>query len=175
MNNYTQLIVGAVIAIVGLVAGFSIANRGSTPTETPLSAVSSPDVSSPWLRWGGVTVYNAKQTMQTATTTLCAIQNPRTATSTIRSFVAQIQTGTSTAAAISLATSTLQYATSTSDELIADYSVASGGQTTVSFTGTTNANIIGPNQWLLFRTAGAGLGGYTYGGHCQATFEAIIP
>lgn len=182
--HHKELLIGAIVGIVAVSAVFFLTPNEPAPVperperreEPSVRAVASPDIPSPWVRWGGVTVYNAKQTMQTATTTLCWIANPRSATSSVRSFVAQITTGTSTAANITLATSSSRYATSTSDELIADHPVASGAQDTITYNASTaNANIIGPSEYLLLQTAGAGAGGYTYTGHCQATFEAIIP
>jgi len=97
---------------------------------------------------GGIDYASVQVSMQSATTTLCAMPNPfGAATSTLTSFTAQISTGTSTAATISLATSTLQYATSTSDELVADRSVASGAKDDLSYLPLAGANgaQIGPS------------------------------
>lgn len=146
-----------------------------TPPETgkQFGALSGPDIPSPYLRWGNVIEYRANQAMQTATTTLCAIANPHAATSTILGITAQITTGTSTAGALTFSTSTLQYATSTSDELIADKTVASGAQISVAWSPSSNNNVLGPGQFVLISTSGPGLGGYTYAGTCQARFQAI--
>lgn len=151
---------------------FGLLNPNTAPIEEPtLGALAGPDIPSPWLKWGGFTTFHSKQAMQTATTTLCAIQNPKSSTTTLQSFTAQVTSGTSTAAFISLATSTSQYATVTVNELITDHSVPANNQTTVTYNGSNN--VIGPSEYVLFQTAGAGLGGYTYTGTCQATFEAI--
>lgn len=122
---------------------------------------------------GGVDYAYVQKSMTAATTTICAIPNPfGTATSSLVSFLGQITTGTTTAANITLATSTLQFATSTSDELVADRSVASGAQDTLSWLPSvgSNTNMIAPSDFVLYRTAGAGLSGYTYTGTCSATF-----
>lgn len=171
-NIVIALLVGALVAS-GALWVFAPASVGEV-VNNPLGALTGPDIPYEYFGVNGVKVYKSKMDMQTGTTTLCYIANPlgTAGTSTIVSFAAQINTGTSTAATISLATSTDRYATTTADELIADATVASGAKRTISWQPTSNLNIIGPGQYLLFRTSSAGLSGYAYGGTCQASFES---
>lgn len=170
-----DFIVPAIVALVisgavGLAVRGAPVQPASTQPAPQLGALSGPDISSRYLKWGNVAEWRVRQDMVAATTTLCAIANPRSSTTTVETFTVQITTGTSTAAAITLATSTSQYATSTSNEMIADYAVASGAQATITYVPTSNNGILAPNEFLLVDTAGAGLGGYTFGGTCRATF-----
>lgn len=131
-----------------------------------------PDINSPYLQWGGVAQYHYRVAMHSATTTLCAIQNQTGATSTV-SFQYQVTIGTSTASTITVATSSSQFATTTTNALQTASPVASNAVATFSSGITANNNLVAPNQWVLFKTEGPGLGGYTYTGLCQATFVAI--
>lgn len=173
--DLSKVIVGAILLLLIGGLGFVALNtpKGEDSAERPSGALSGPDISSPYLKWGEIAIWNTEASMRAATTTLCAIPNPQTATSTIKSITWQITTGTTTAAAITVATSTSQYATSTSNELIADQAVASEAQGTANWVPGVNTGILGPNEYLLVKTAGAGLGGYTYTGTCSAQFEAL--
>jgi len=165
--------IGIILAIVLGFAGYT--KQAETPVVNNVGALSSPDIISPYLRWGGVASYAASQPMQTATTTLCWFENPSTGTSTIESVTFQVNTGTSTAANITIATSTTRYATSTNDTpLVANQAVLSGGTATHGFRSSTGRNfLLGPSEYVVVRTAGAGLNGYTFGGLCQATFHTV--
>ena len=115
----------------------------------------------------GVDVMAIQQSFTAATTTPCSIANPFSATSTIVGYMAVITTGTSTAATIDVATSTTAYATSTN--LVTAYPVGSGKQAFIQWfpSGASNATL-GPSEYINIKTAGAGLGGYTYTGTCSA-------
>ena len=145
----------------------------SSPSAPTLGALASPDLPYPYFSFGGVRRFAARSAMRAATTTLCAIQAP-TATSTIVSAAWRITTGTSTAATIDMGTSTTAYATTTN--LVSATSVASGAQGSAYWSPTGGAvddAKMAPSEWVVFKTAGAGLGGYTYTGTCQAVFEVF--
>lgn len=136
-----------------------------------VGAVASPEIPSPYIRWGSVATYRGATDMQTATTTLCAIQGPA-ATSTLTFAGWKITAGTSTAATIDIGIGRTAYATSTT--LVTATSVASGanGEGVWSdVTGTTG--VMRPGDYLIVKTAGAGLGGYTYTGTCVAEFTVL--
>lgn len=131
------------------------------------------EIPSPYLKVNGVTRNYARVDMRTATTSLCAFQNGA-ATTTIQSVSFQIQTGTSTAATIDIATSTTAFATTTN--LSAANSVAANAQGSFYWSpvgGSVNDAKLAPNEWVNIMTAGAGLGGYTYGGHCTLVTEQL--
>lgn len=146
----------------------------SVPTQTPsLGAVSSPDIQSSWIRVGGVTRYYSRQNMIAATTTPCAILSP-ISTSTLLSATWQITVGTSTAATLDIGTSTTAFSTTTN--LVAAKSVAANAQGYATWKpvgGSVDDSIMSPSRYVVVKTAGAGLGGYTYTGTCQAVFEVL--
>lgn len=135
-------------------------------------AVSGPDLYSPYWNVNGVTTYYYRADMRKATTTLCAFLLPN-ATSTVRYASWKVNTGTSTAATIDLATSTTAYSTTTN--LVAATSIASGAKGYASFipNQATTDGATGPATYLVVKTAGAGLGGYTYTGTCEAIVTSI--
>lgn len=109
-----------------------------------------------------------RKTLTTATTTICAIQSPFAATSTLVSTTLNITTGTSTAATITLATSTTAFATTS---LITTFTVGSGAQATPNWDGGVNNSLVAPNGWVVYGAAGAANPGFTYGGTCNAVFR----
>lgn len=213
MNNIKLIWVGILIAIVIAVGGYSypqqiasalgaVANRlphgyWDTADGYYVDGVSVIDGSgnivvadSKTLSLDGIVVYGMRTTMSSATTTPCSIQGPA-ATSTLKSWTANITTGTSTAMSFDMSTSTTAYAT-TSNPLIkfgTTAALASGAQgsfawhpgaSTSPFTiqqsndYATGASllILKPNTWVVMKT-GAGVGGFTYTGTCSAVFEAL--
>ena len=116
--------------------------------------------------------------MNLASTTLCVFTpaDHGSATSSISKLFAQITTGTSTAATLVFATSTSPYSTS-SVPFSAATTVASGAKAdlvwlpAVGWNG--NATIIAPADYVLLKTEGVGLGGYTYVGTCTAKFDGF--
>lgn len=142
--------------------------------EPSLGALSSPVLLYNYFQVGGIDwQFSPPGAMQTATTTLCSIANPFSTTSTIETFDYQITTGTSTASTIVGSISTSAYVTSTATNFLAAQTVGSGAQDSLSITPTVDAGIVGPNQYVLLKTEGAGLGGYTYTGKCQAVFRKM--
>lgn len=158
--------------IVAAVALSFVSAWAFLPHDVPRSgALAGPDIPSPWVRWGGVASYRGTQAMQMATTTLCAIQGP-SATSTV-SFASWFITGpTSTAATIDIGIGSTAYATTSN--LVSATAVASGAQGAASWSSLNGTSgVVGPNQYLIIKTAGAGLGGYTYTGKCNAEFTVL--
>ena len=145
--------------------------------EKSFGALTGPILPYNYFGFGDVVYMNVPQTMMLATTTLCAFENPfDTASSTLIDFTYQITVGTSTAATMVLATSTSVYSTS-SAPFVAARTVASGAQDSSVFLPAAgyngNGSIIGPNEYVLLKTEGVGLGGYTYTGNCKATFRGF--
>lgn len=175
--NIKNLVAGLGV-ILALVLGFVGATRQTSqvvierPSEQ-LGALTGPDIASPYISVGGLQMYSADVAMRAATTTLCAIQAPAS-TSTLRFAGFTITTGTSTAATIDIGTSTTAFATTTN--LSAANSVASGAQGSSYWQpvgGAVRDSTMAPNEWVVFKTAGAGLGGYTYTGTCSAQFYVL--
>lgn len=175
MKNYSKgsaSVVALVIALVVIAAGaaFYAGTTSSTPAHTA-SSITGPDSSNPYFGVNGVQTYETNVRMRNATTTICAIKSP-SATSTLQFASWQIGLGTSTAATIDLATSTNPYSTTT-PALVVGTSVASGAQASVSWDPAGTNGTLAPNTYVIAKTAGVGLGGYTYGGDCEATFTVL--
>lgn len=132
-----------------------------------LGSVTGPNFYFDYLNVNGVYTYYYSAAMRTATTTLCSFKSPN-ATTTLHVASWQISTGTSTAATIDLGTSTTAYSTTTN--LRSADSVAANAKASVFWSpvgGSVNDAQLAPNIYINVKTAGAGLGGYTYGGKCQ--------
>lgn len=174
MDKIATVIGSVLLSVIAAgVLALTIVGHVALPANPMVGSATGPDIPSPYLRWGNVAMYNAGQQMKTATTTLCAIKNPSAATSTILGIAFQDTVGTSTSALVDVATSTNGFSTTTTSNLLVGQSIASNAQSTFSFDPTSNANIIGPNQFLIFKTQGAGVGGYTYTGTCEAQFMSL--
>lgn len=161
------------VVLVGLVVlGFIYTARPSETIirEVKTGAVVSSELPNNNFSFGEVRSWAYGPRMNVATTTLCAIKSPA-ATSSLRSASFNIFTGTSTAATIDLATSTTAFATTTN--LVSAFSVGSGATGNVSWFPSGTNSTIAPNTYVIVKTAGAGLGGYTYGGRCSAVFQEL--
>ena len=173
MNTTKTILTSLVASIIVVAIGFLVVHPTNTTlvnNSAPLVKGTSPEISSPYFIVNGVTEWYGSENMAPATTTLCALISPN-ATSTLQYTSFQITTGTSTAATIDIGTSTTPYATTTN--LVAATSIASGAQGLAFWMptqGTSQNSIMSPNTYVVVKTAGAGLAGYTYGGKCQAEF-----
>lgn len=139
-----------------------------------LGSVTGPDLYSPYWNVNGVRTWFVRQPMNRATTTLCTMRAPISATSTLNFASFKIVTGTSTAATIDIGTSTSAFATTTN--LVAAKSISSGAQGYAYWRpvgGSVDDAKMAPGEYVNVKTAGAGLSGYTYGGFCQATFVEL--
>lgn len=176
MKDIKNILISALVAFIvagGFVAFNQPVQKVIDQTVTKFGATS-PDFSSPYISYGDMDFWASKSAMRTATTTLCAIQSP-SATSTLEFAFFSITTGTSTSATIDIATGTTAFATTTN--LVSAVSIGSGatGQQWWSpVGGSVNDNTMAPNTWVLVKTAGAGLGGYTYTGSCGAGFNQTV-
>jgi len=203
MKKYKNRIQWAIIIVIGIIAVSSIAlasyggirniilesgaimNYTEAPNadsvvpntgEEEVGATINGIIYSRFLNVNGINEWYSSQTMKTATTTLCSIVNPKgTATTTLVSFSIDIITGTSTASTVVMATSTSQYATTTTGNLITAQTVAASSPLQTMYRPAVGINgqgtIIGPSEYLLVKTEGAGLSGYTYVGTCKAVFR----
>lgn len=169
IKNVLILVVIVLIVVVGFVV--FLPGKTNTIIERTVGSASGPDMPWPYTNVNGVVTYASKVDMRTATTSLCAFVSP-SATSTIEYVSWKIIKGTTTAATIDIGTSTTGYATTTN--LVSGTSVVSGAQGGYYWTpagaGTDDAKM-SPNTYVNVMTAGAGLGGYTFTGSCQAVFR----
>src|SRR3990167_5206889 len=109
----TKTIVVSVLASVLVVLGVVAFTPAKVINqESQLGAVASPDIMSPYFSFGGVRQWAAHtDTLNTASTTICAMQSPA-ATSTLRLGSVRLTTGSTTAVVLEMAKSAT-YAAST--------------------------------------------------------------
>jgi len=166
------------VLVLGLIAlGVFILAR-STPTQ-PLGSVTGPDSYFVCETHNGLQTCATGRPLTLATTTPCSIQSP-TATSTIVRAGLNISVATSTATVWTLATSTTAF--STTSALTNQFSLGSGAQGAMTYTGTTtalnttinNAQVLPPNTWVNWGVQGTAISGTTYlKGTCNVEFKVI--
>lgn len=167
-------ILTALVLIVVASFGFYI---GKVTTHEPTKAiqagsVSSPDVTSPYLSFGGVRSWAYSPDFRTATSTLCSIQSPA-ATTTLVSFTANFAT-----AAVSYANdyqagnAATSQATTTN---LGKITVAANGLGTLVATSTSlTDNIIPPLTFVNLRVSTTtASSSYAPTGKCNVVFREV--
>lgn len=175
MENYLKL-AGAVVVAVLLSAVFIKPVQQVIKQVVPnVGALSSPDISSPYISWGGVRQYAGSMSLNQATTTLCAIQSPA-ATSSLAYASFRMTLATTTASVLTFARATTAFATTT---IIGNQiTIASGAQATViaSTTAATidnnGASIFPPSTYLVVGLQGGQGASQTFSqtGSCQVVW-----
>lgn len=132
-----------------------------------------------WFSYGEVTTYRFGGKMEAASSTrvLCVItpKERGNGTSTIDRLLLSIPTSTSTISTIVAATSTNAGSTTTlSSNFMKAMTVAANAKAMLSWSPAPNTNVVGPKDYILVMTEGAGLSGYTYDdGYCRAEFTSF--
>lgn len=98
---YKTIGISLVVSLLVLWLGFTVRPPKTVVNQVPgnggnLGALASPDIPSPYLKWGDVAIYQNNDTFDTGTSTLCVLASPA-ATSTLERFTVQPTTSTSTA------------------------------------------------------------------------------
>lgn len=158
----------------------ALLERVSELVESRLGAFPGPDINSPYLSVNGVEKWYNTKSLNTATTTPCAIRSPLSATSTLAAASLRISTGTTTETAWTAARATTAFATTS---VLTEYTLVSGVQgVMVATTSPTHTsvgkvdadNVFGPGQWLVWGVKNiANLTTDKLLGTCTATFEKI--
>ncbi len=166
------LIIGVVLAValsgVALLKGGTVVEKG---TEV-LGQGSNFEFPSYTSSGGMRTVSVRSDSLNRASTTICAIQGPA-ATSTVRFVSLDLAVSTTTATLLTIATSTTAFSTSTAilvDDVVATstkYHYASG-----DLAGGLVQEALAPNSWVVFslRQRYEHSGTYSPTGVCQASF-----
>lgn len=165
------------IALFSLILVLGIGGAELFKLEKPsaaFSAVAGPDQSgSDHYSWNGVVIYPFYTKVRTATSTLCSFKSPA-ATTTLRSFVVNLTTSSTSASTVYLAKGASFQATTTNFETV---SVGASGQVTIvaSTTGRTSGlPVISPNTYLTVGLNLAGIGAGTVPvGTCSAVLEGV--
>lgn len=180
MNKNLSIILAGIALVLSLFGAFRPAQVQEIIKEITAGAVSSPDIISPYFSVGGARYWSANQTMQQATTTVCAIQSPA-ATSTLVAGTVSFTVSSTSASTVTVARQTQAFSTTTRDfnnALIRTQSIAANARgsfqaATTSLTALTEAQanvVFGPSQWLLVTMAG-GIGTFSPTGQCTALFQ----
>jgi len=175
-----KVIIGVLTLGLVIVSVLSVLNRNTVApvnnvpvNSTNLGANGSPNMYVPFLGINEVVSYYQSYDFNVATTTLCAVKSP-SSTSTLEYFSLIVETGTSTASTIDVGSSLTNNTATSTALFIQSYAVASGARGAVILPGalpsTATSTILAPSTWVVAKTNGAGLGGYTYGGQCKYKF-----
>lgn len=131
-----------------------------------LGAVSSPDISSPYFSFGGVRHWAGRTAaLNSASTTICAIQSPA-ATSSLRFASVNLEVSSTTATVLTLARSASPSASTT---LIESQSIAAGSKATLTVGSSTQ---FAPNSYINASLKG-GSGTFSPTGVCTAVWTEV--
>jgi len=130
-----------------------------------VGAISSPNIASSFLQWGGVTTWQYRtETLNSASTTVCSAQGPA-ATSTATAMV-RLDVSSTSATIIQFGTGAHSNATTT--RMGTNVAVAANAKAT-AFASTT---IVAPNGWVNVGLTG-GTGTHSPSGACNFIFTQI--
>ncbi|MDE2103084.1 MAG: hypothetical protein KGL39_37915 [Patescibacteria group bacterium] len=163
MNKYYAI--GGIVALVLAFAGISSIHK---PTQTILYGGTSPEIASPYLTVGGLTLYTAHtDNLTQATSTLCSLPAPA-ATTTLQQAGIRITSGTTTAVTVGIY---LGGKNSTSTLL---YSGTVGTSSTATLM-TATSTVIDPTQYVTITAYGSGAYNQAFSmtGSCGALFVGI--
>lgn len=136
-------------------------------TETPVGALSGPDIASRYLRWGGVAQHNYSTTYFTAaTTTPIAIQSPAATSTLLIGSGCRFDHASTTAKAVRFSKGATQYATTT---YLFGANVAANAYATIVATTSLDAFVFEPNSWFVGSLVG-GTGVDSPSGVCNLRF-----
>lgn len=176
MDKLKTVAVAALTALVVAMVWGTFKAPVTKVIEKQFGALAGPDIPSPYLNWGGLRTWNARQELKTSTTTVCSIQAPAS-TSTLDHFAVRFTVGSTTAKTIYMAKGASMQASTTL--LLAAGTLAANAQGTfVASTSPSTSddvdgtNVIPPNWWVNVSMAG-GIGVDSPTGSCQAQFMEL--
>lgn len=160
--------------LIALLVAFGTVVVTSAPQKAPednLGAISSPDIPSPYLSWGGVRQWAMNRTLNTATTTVCSIRAPLSATTTLLKATIRLDTSSTTASTVTFAKANGGAGSTTPFNA---FSVSAGAQAALSLPATTTAAgmanyTFAPGAFFNVTMAGSA-GTFSPTGECHAVF-----
>lgn len=170
-TNY--FVVAGIAAVVSLLVSLFLLK----PVEKVVNvgALSSPDFASPYFSFGGVRSWAGSESLQSGTTTLCAIQAPA-ATTTLAAASVRIDFASTSAAYIELGNATTAFATTTS---LGKTTVLANAQGAMAATSSVTAllpdGVVPPNSWINVKAsfATAASAATVPQGRCNVVFREI--
>lgn len=172
-------LIAAAIAGLLVLGGVALAPDTVIVQEPKAGSIASPDIPSPYLKWGavqGVRTWPTAQPFATATTTVCAIQSPAATSTLAYPSGVLFTTSSTTAVTVTLAKAATAFATTTA---LGTHAIAANAQghilASTTPAGNLNSDLVfGPNQWFVVGMQG-GVGSFSPVGVCQATFAEFQP
>lgn len=170
-NNGLVAVLG-VISVLALIIGITGHGTTTVVQQAPKSgALTSPDISSPYISVNGLVEYSTEVPLTVNNTTACVIQSP-SSTSTLAFTNVQISTASSTQTIWTAATSTVP--TATTSPIVPNFTLASGALGSFgAATGTASGvkTLMSPNTYVVWSYAGSATGDSTkLNGTCNAKF-----
>jgi hypothetical protein len=167
-KNIIIVVALAGVAILGVLFPKATSTVVENVIEKPLGALSSPDIMSPYISFGGVRQWAQRGTFRSASTTVISIQSP-VATSTLLSATCDFDTSSSTASTVTFAKDTDESGSSTP---LQAFSVSAGAQAHLSLPATTTtagmSNLtFAPSAYFNVTMAGSA-GTFSPTGGCNA-------
>lgn len=153
MQNIKTYGVGALVAlVVALGVSYSvksdnvdidsIVDRAVTKIQETLGAVPGFDFLTEELNFNGVKYFPRRQPLATATSTICSIRSPRSATTTLDSLRIHVHNATATALVLEVGRSTTGYSTTTSlmGQIARVFSLGAQSHNTYNFIASTTVD-----------------------------------
>lgn len=180
MDKYKIVIVAGVTAalVASLFVGIFVPDSGSPGRDgkdgVTVGAVASPDIMSPYVSWGSVRQWAARDAdLTAASTTICAIQSPA-ATSSLMHASVVLEVSSTSASTLTMAKASTAFATTT---LMGREAIAANAKALIvaSTSPTTyEANIFNPNQWIVVSMEGGAVGTtFSPTGVCEAVWVEL--
>lgn len=164
---FEKLAVLAAALVVLVASGFVVSK--ATQLQ-PAGAVSGPDISSRYLRWGGVATWASRtDSLIQASTTMCSIQAPAATSTLVLGSGIRLDVSSTTATVVRAFKSSLP---ATATTFLFGANVAANARATIVASTSADAFVFGPNEWLNVVASG-GTGTFSPSGACQAQFVAL--
>lgn len=164
-------VIGGLVGLAALFGGlFLLTPEPPTPAPPQLGALSSPDIASPYLSFGGVREWAYTTSMTNASTT-CAIQSPA-ATSTLVAATFYVTVAPTTTPQFEIGNATTAFATTTS--LAKHHFSANTFRSVIATTSVTalTDGIVPPSTYVNVKQGGGG-GSFVPTGVCKAVFREV--
>jgi hypothetical protein len=177
--NKTHYAISLLFLAVAALGAYTVTRPTPTAT-TRLGALSSPDIASPFISWGGVRHWAQSAGFYSASSTLCAIQSPA-ATSTLTSADLRVDSLPYTLLGLEISKASTAFASTTQLAYDISFSTSELGYLRVLLGGATSSptgiadSIIAPNQFINFRFATTTTVNSNFAptGKCQASFREL--
>jgi hypothetical protein len=154
-THYTQLLVDNGIQVTA--NGINIVSGGLNNASGLLASN------------GSQTAVSRSTTFNTASTTNCSVASPFTASSTLLNFVIRMDTSSTSAQVMTLATTTNGSASASSSPFYTVPSIAAGAQAYISWASGVNNGLVAPGGAVVATSQG-NTGTFSNTGVCTATF-----